>query len=301
MNKKIPVVWTNDDIYFGCSAQLRRQLELLDRHGIPGAFFIIPRSGGGDLDQDKELLALIEKAREKGHEFYQHGFIHTAFECGVPELGMLEHDLPAKRRFDEERGLLEEGHTLEAQVRMLESGRRIWRRAFGEDSPGFRPGWGAFCNNFYQALTLLGFKWVSSRIPCFTSWDWNRGAWENPIHFRETVPTKPWNHPQGIREFPIAGDYGFRVPNDPVRIQAMADLALKEFEIYYERRDPMLILSHFHGLEYEGAANGHPSHPQGTGYAVHEIFLPALLADKRVEFMGMKELSSQYPNSESEK
>ncbi len=293
MSHKIPVVWTNDDIHFGKSAELRRQLELLDRHGIPGVFFVIP-SEGGDLDQDKELLPLIEKARGRGHEFYQHGFKHTAFECGFPELGMLEHDPRAKRRFDEERGRLEERHTLEAQVRMLESGRRIWRRAFGEDSAGFRPGWGAFCNNFYHALALLGFEWVSSRIPSFTSWDWNRGLWEAPIHFREAIPTRPWIHPQGIREFPIAGDYGFRVPNDPVRIQAMADLALREFEVYYERRDPMLVLSHFHGLQYAGGDSNHP-HPQGTGYAVHEILLPALLADERTEFMGMKELAVRYP------
>lgn len=294
MNAKIPVVWTNDDIHFGRSAELRRQIEFLDQYGIPGVFFVIPRSiGNGDLDQDRELLTLIEAARGNGHEFYQHGFIHSAFECGVPELGMLEHDLPAKRRFDENRGALEEQHTLEAQIEMIASGMRIWRRAFGEDSAGFRPGWGAFCNNFYKALALLGFEWVSSRIPCFTSWDWNRGVWDAPINFRDAVPTAPWIHPQGIREFPIAGDYGFRVPNDPKRIKAMANLALQEFEIYFERRDPMLILSHCHGLEYSGAVGGAAPHPGGTGYAIHEIMLPALLRDGRAHFMGMKELAAQ--------
>lgn len=184
---------------------------------------------------------------------------------------------------------------------MISAGMRIWRRAFGEDSAGFRPGWGAFCNNFYKALHLLGFDWVSSRIPCFTSWDWNRGVWEAPINFRDAVPTKPWIHPQGIREFPIAGDYSFRVPNDPVRIQAMADLALKELDIYFERGDPMLILSHFHGLEYAGTTEGHPAHPQGTGYAVHELLLPALLADERAEFIGMKELAARYPTEENKR
>jgi len=301
MNEKtIPVVWTNDDIRFGQSAELRRQLEFLDRHGIPGVFFVIPRRRGEpyrDLDEDKELLTLIEKARGRGHEFYQHGFIHTAFECGVPELGMLEHSPLEKRRFDEERGDVEMRHTLEAQLEMLEAGRRIWRRAFGEDSVGFRPGWGAFCNNFYKALTILGFEWVSSRLPCFTSWDWNRGVWDTPICFREALPTKPYFHPQGIREYPIAGDYGFRVPNDPKRIDAMAGLGMQEFEVYFERRDPMLIVSHPHGLQFPGAVNELPAHPQGTGYAVHEKLIPTLINDGRANFMGMKELAARYGNT----
>lgn len=293
MNDQISVVWTNDDIHFGKSAELRRQLDFLNRFGIPGVFFIIPRSGGGNLDEDKELLSLIQSARRDGHEFYQHGFLHTAFECGVPELGMLEHDHAAKLLFDEDRGALEERHTLEAQIEMIAAGREIWRRAFEEDSAGFRPGWGAFCNNFYKALALLQFEWVSSRIPSFTSWDWNRGLWDAPINFRAAIPTRPWMQPQGIREFPIAGDYGFRVPNIPAKIEAMADLALREFEIYFERRDPMLILSHFHGLEFPGSGGELPPHPQGTGYAVHEILLPALLKDKRVHFTGMEALSAQ--------
>lgn len=301
MKNKIPVVWTNDDIFPGKSDALQRQLNLLNKHGIPGVFFVIPHHADRDLDQDKELLTLIEKSRKDGHEYYQHGYLHTAFECGIPELGMLKHDPSATREFDENRGALEEKHTLEAQLEMISAGMRIWRRAFGEDSAGFRPGWGAFCNNFYKALHLLGFDWVSSRIPCFTSWDWNRGVWEAPINFRDAVPTKPWIHPQGIREFPIAGDYSFRVPNDPVRIQAMADLALKELDIYFERGDPMLILSHFHGLEYAGTTEGHPAHPQGTGYAVHELLLPALLADERAEFIGMKELAARYPTEENKR
>jgi len=296
-NQTIPVVWTNDDIHFGQSAPLRRQLAFLDRHGIPGVFFVIPRSGG-DLDEDAELLAVIEKARGNGHEFYQHGFIHTPFECGVPETGMLEYSPVAKRRFDEERGLLETQHTLEAQIEMLEAGRRIWRRAFGEDSAGFRPGWGAFCNNLYKALAILGYEWVSSRIPCFTSWEWNRGLWETPICFRDAIPTAPSLHPQGIREFPLGGDYAFRVPNDPKRIDAMVGLAMQEFDVYFERRDPMVIVSHFHGLEFPGASDGLAPDPHGTGYAVHEKLIPALLESGRATFIGMKELVARYRGSE---
>jgi len=46
----IPVLWTNDDIHFGKAAELKRQLEFIDELEIPGVFFVVPRSGGGDLD-----------------------------------------------------------------------------------------------------------------------------------------------------------------------------------------------------------------------------------------------------------
>jgi len=312
MNPTLPVVWTNDDIHFGRAPNLRRQLEFLDRHGIPGVFFVIPNMDG-PLDEDEELLATIGAAKKNGHEFYQHGYLHTAFECGIPEMTMLDFDPVAKRRFDEERDIIEAGHTFEAQVAMLEKGRRIWRSCFGEDSKGFRPGWGAYGTNLYRALAALGFEWISCRIPCITSWDWNHCEWESPMHFREKIPTHPVFLRHGIWEFPLAGDYAFRVPNDPEKMDKMVDLGLREFETFYERRDPMLMVCHFHGLEFDGGGetmrkflSAYPGnkvrpeydklapHPQGTGYAIHEKLIPALLQTKRASFVGMQEVVSHY-------
>ncbi|HWL52881.1 MAG TPA: DUF2334 domain-containing protein [Chthoniobacteraceae bacterium] len=293
-HRNIPVVWTNDDVHYGRSRELRRQLRFLDRFGIPGVFFLIPRTEQGDLDEDEELLAVIAEAKARGHEFYQHGYIHTAFECGIPELSMLEHHQPTRRFFDEHRDQVESGHTLEAQAEMVANGDGIWRRAFGEPSRGFRPGWGAFCGNLYKALAMAGFEWVSSRIPCFTSWDRNRGEWEAPVHFRETLPTSPYRHPEGILEIPMAGDYAFRVPNVPARMESMVKLACEEFAVYRKRGDPMLIVSHCHGLEYRGDAGGAPPHPTGTGYAIHETLLTMLMETGEAAFMGMNELLNLY-------
>lgn len=101
----IPVVWTNDDIGFGKSEELRRSLHFLDRHGIPGVFFVIPWAAGEKtIDQDRELVDLMLSAAQKGHEFYQHGYRHQAFECGVPEQEMLAFSQEARRLFDEEGG-----------------------------------------------------------------------------------------------------------------------------------------------------------------------------------------------------
>lgn len=288
---KVPVVWTNDDISVGNEPQLRLQLEMLDRHGIPGVFFVIPSNDRGDLDQDEALLSLIAEARRNGHEFIQHGYKHFAFECGIPCLDMFNLDASAKSLFDADRDSVEALHTLEAQVKMLENGQRIWRRAFGEPSEGFRPGWGSYCGNLYKALQILGYQWVSSRIPSMTSYLQKYGK---DIEFYEGVKTSPHLLPQGIWEFPLGPEIAWRVPNDPARIDEMVDLGLRHFATMRECGAPMLLVSHFHGLNFAGNLEGKEAHPVGTGYAVHEKFIPKLLATGQAEFVGMKALVQTY-------
>lgn len=291
ITKKLPVVWTNDDITTGTAPQLRRQLALLDSHGIPGVFFVIPSVSTGDIDEDEELLTVIAEARKNGHEFYQHGYKHFAFECGIPCLDMFDLDIKAKNLFDADRDAVEALHTLEALTEMLENGQRIWQRAFGEPSAGFRPGWGSYCGNLYKALTQLNYKWVSSRIPSMTSY---LQKYDEPITFYENVKSGPHRLRQGIMEFPIGPEIGWRVPNDPTRIDAMVDLGMRHFEAMREHGEPMLMVSHHHGLEFPGDLEGKEPDPAGTGYAVHKKFLPQLLATGRVEFVGMKKLFETY-------
>lgn len=284
--KPVSVVWTNDDLASGRVEEFRRQLDFLNRHEVRGVFFVIPGGGAkGTLDNDVELMREFDKARAAGHEFYQHGFLHYAYECGIPELGMLKLDPAATRQFDEKRFEVEALHTFEALVKMLEDGQRIWRRAFGENSAGFRPGWGAYCSTLYRALSALGYKWVSSRLCCTTSWLWNAGEWDAPINFRDAIPTKPTPYPGGVLEVPLAGDYAFRVPPEQEKVDAMVNLGIAEFEEYQRRGDPMLIVSHYHGLQ----RNATDAFPAGTGYAVHEKLIPAL-KERGAKFCVMKDI-----------
>jgi peptidoglycan/xylan/chitin deacetylase (PgdA/CDA1 family) len=278
MSASIPLVWTNDDICAGTADKLKRQVDFLRPLGIKGVFFVVPLNDNRPLDEDAELLRAIAAAREEGHEFFQHGCRHTPFECGVPETWMLDFAPEVRRRYDAERLEVEKGHTLEALAGMIEAGRRIWRKSFGEDPKGFRPGWGAFCGNLYRALAALGFEWVSSRIVCPTSWLWNQGIWDAPIDFRPEVPLLP-HRIEGVLECPIAGDYAFRVPDEPRRVEAMAELGLAEMKHHHRERAPMLICSHWHGLERNG----------DSGYAVHERMLPRMLESGLVEPMNMSE------------
>jgi hypothetical protein len=278
MTDRIPFLWTNDDITFGTAEPMQKQLDFLDRFGIAGVFFVIPHNTA-PITEDVALMKIIEKARGKGHEFYQHGYIHTPFESGVPELWMLEFSREVAQDYDERRLEIEKQHTLEAMVHMIASGAAIWRDAFGEPSPGYRPGWGAFCTNLYRALDVLGFDWVSSRIPCPTSWLFNQGKFDEPMRFRESVPAAPVRMGEQLWEYPIAGDYAFTVPNEPDKIDAMVDLAMREYEHYRTTGAPMLMCSHWHGLERNG----------DSGYAIHKKLLPKLL-DAGVEPMGLAEL-----------
>jgi hypothetical protein len=274
----IPFVWSNDDITVGQSEKLQRQVEFLGGLGIPGTFFVIPRAGERTIAEDAELLRTIERARGQGHEFYQHGYVHTPYESGIPELGMLDFSPEVKAQYDLRRFELEATHTVEALARMAHAGQAIWRRAFHEDSPGYRPGWGAFCGNLYRALDVLGYAWVSSRLPCMTSWQWNLGKWDAPIHFRAEVPQRPGPAAPGCRvvELPLTGgDYGFAVPNEADKIARMVELGRQEFAWCHERGIAFQMVSHWHGLERNG----------DTGYAVHRQLLPKVQASGQARFI----------------
>jgi peptidoglycan/xylan/chitin deacetylase (PgdA/CDA1 family) len=279
----IPFVWSNDDITAGGAVRLTRQLEMIDRLGISGVFFVIPRDNyeKRNIDSDLELMRVIEKSRARGHEYFQHGYIHTPFESGVPETWMLDMAPDVRNQYDVKRLEIEKQHTLEAMLEMIANGAKIWRRAFGTNSVGYRPGWGAFCGNLYRALEQLGFEWCSARIPSPTSWKWNNGKWDEPMNFREGVAAGP-SCIGRIIEYPLGGDYAFMVPNEPARIDAMVGLGIQELGYYHERGLPMIVCSHWHGLERNG----------GTGYAVHEKLLPAILRSGKVQPMNMTQLSA---------
>jgi peptidoglycan/xylan/chitin deacetylase (PgdA/CDA1 family) len=290
---KIYVVWSNDDISFGQADKLTRQIDFIDRYGIKGSFFVVPRGvakgekiieedGKMTIDKDRELLKVIEKARVKGHRFYQHGYVHTPFECGVPELEMIDFSAEVKRSFSSERFEIEGSHTVEVIAEKIELGKKIWRRAFGEDSEGFRPGWGAYCINYYKSLEVLGFRWASTRIVLWTSWVWGQGNFDFKEGFRKGITPYPYKIGR-ILEIPIGGDYAFHVKEGD--IDRFFSLAVEEFNLSLENNYPFVPVCHWHGLERDGT---------DTGYKVHEKLIPALLKSGKAEFVTMDEIYKRY-------
>jgi hypothetical protein len=280
----IPFVWSNDDISVGLTEPLERQIKFIERFGIKGVFFVVPKSGDKTIADDTTLLKAIEKARNNGHEFYQHGYIHTPFESGVPELWMLDLAPAVRRDYDVKRHEIEASHELDRMIEMIDKGRRIWRQAFGEDSAGYRPGWGAYCKNLYRALNTLGFDWISARIPSPTSWVWAGAKWEYPIEYREELPIDPYATEGRLIEFPMAGDYAFNVPNEPARIEQFVDLGMHDLAHHVKHNVPFVMVSHFHGLARNNDA----------GYAVHEKLLPKIIDSGDVELTSMVPLMERY-------
>jgi len=73
--------------------------------------------------------------------------------------------------------------------------------------------------------------------------------------------------------------------------EKMLGYGLDEFQVYRERRHPLMIVSHWHGLEWLGTTTpDEVPFPGGTGHAVHEKLIAAILATGRARFNGMGEL-----------
>lgn len=247
---------------------------------------IIQKGGKMTVDKDTELLKVIEEGKKKRHQFHQHGYIHTPFECGIPDLEMLDFSESVKRSFSTNRFEIEKSQTVDVIAEKIELGRKIWRKAFGEEPEGFRPGWGAYCLNYYRALEILGFKWSSARITLWTSWVWGQGKFDFKESFREGI--KPYLHKIGkILEIPMSGDYAFKVKEE--NIEKFFNLAVEEFNLCWENGYPFVLVSHWHGLERDGT---------DTGYKVHEKLISYLLESGKAEFITMSHLYERYKNGE---
>jgi len=242
------------------------------------------------LDEDTAMLKVIEKSREKGHEFYPHGYQHDPFECGFPESYFLTISENTRASFDSFRFEQEAKHTFDTLVTMFENSNKIWYRAFSEHGKGFRPPYGSFCLNLYKALKETGYSWTSSRFPCLTSWRRGQGEFDEEIDFRNNIPLKPCLV-EGVMELPIAGEYTWHVINEEKRMEQMVELALDEFEIYRKNSAPMVLITHFHSLQFKGIKLGvDKAHPEGTGYEIHRKLLPQLQKKENAEFVTMNEL-----------
>lgn len=277
MAGRIPFIWSNDDITNGKLQSMERQLAFLDRHGIKGTFFVVPCPQGGkvELIEDQPLVNALRDAKRAGHDPQQHTVTHHCIENGTADLRMYDlmgdeaRLMYSTQRFDYEK--LWELENLQANIKW---GQTVWTEAFGEPSPGYRPGCGAFCANMYKALENLGFEWCSARLVSMTGWMWASGKWDYPIRF--DGPARPWM--QGnIMEFPILDDIAFRIPQN--KVDAMVDLGWKMWEMCVQRNDPYLLVSHPFALEHE----------EGTGYQIHEKLIPRILDSGMAEPMTLHE------------
>lgn len=289
---KIPFLWTNDDISCGGSEAMSRQLEFLSRFDLKGTFFVVPiPKGERPLTDDPKLIDLLKQAAADGHEMHQHSVTHECIENGTADLRM--YDLmgdQAKMIYSRDRLLWERLWQVDALEAHIGWGRQIWIDAFGEGSPGYRPGCGSFCGNMYRALENLGFKWSSSRLVSLTGWQWAFERYDYPIALEE--PKRPYRHGKLI-EFPIIDDVAFRLPRE--KVDDFVELGWRLWELCVAEQVPFTLVCHPGPLARE----------DGVGYAVHEKLLPRILASGHAEPMTMDAYyrrieAGEWPVSENE-
>lgn len=261
----IPFLWTNDDIACGKYDKLARMLEFLSRHEIKGTFFVVPIIWGNQpLTDDPKLIDLLKQAMADGHEAHQHSVTHHCIENGTADLRMFDlMGEQAKIDYSTNRHVYERMWQVDALEAHIGWGRQEWIDAFGEPSDGYRPGCGSFCGNMYIAAANLGFKWTSSRLMSMTGWRWSAGQYDYPL--RLEGPKQPYRQGE-ILEIPILDDVAFKAPRE--KIDDFADLGWRLWEACVAEQAPYHLVSHPQMLEYN----------DGAGYAIHEKFLPRILA-----------------------
>ena len=175
-------------------SSLKEFISILDRFEVPGTFFVIPNDGGDSpLDEDLELVSLLGKISDRGHEIAMHGYTHHILEFGPPRQFILRIDATAlylnemSRREEE----IAASHTFDAHKNKIKKGLDTLRKALNIKPVGFRAGWGSYNANMFKALSVEGFSYDSS------------------IYKPEAAKEKPYYVADNLLELPMDLDYAW--------------------------------------------------------------------------------------------
>jgi peptidoglycan/xylan/chitin deacetylase (PgdA/CDA1 family) len=209
--RAIEFIFTCDDVGAGHDparvAQFEMVTDWLDRMGIPGTFFWVPRPGGGrPSDQSEAWMPVIRAARERGHDFQLHGHLHECFEFGVPQESIRRHAPQMYEAYDRAPDKFHRDWAVPALRAKFEEAVEIYERAFGTPPLVFRAACLGICDNAYQAMHEAGLRYSSSRSvnPAATGYVITRKpeleAW-NPDY-----SGLPFQEPPGVLEIPCMED-----------------------------------------------------------------------------------------------
>jgi len=204
-------IFTCDDVGAGDDRGRVEQFEMvtawLDRMGIPGTFFWVPRPGGGrPSDQSEVWMPAIRAARERGHDFQLHGHLHECFEFGIPQESIRRHAPEMYKAYDLDPDSHRRAWVVPALRAKFEEAVEIYHRAFGAPPLVFRAACLGICDNAYQAMHQAGLRYSSSRSinPAGTGYVITRKpeleAW-NPDY-----SGVPFEEPPGVLEMPTVED-----------------------------------------------------------------------------------------------
>ena len=247
-----PFVFTNDDpgIDGGPVERFKEVIDFLDRYGVPGTFFVIPKSGGTPVYEKPEWMPILEEGLRRGHEYQLHSLEHGPFEFGIPRSVTL-NAFPDLRKFlKENRDRLAEEHTVDRLAQKVEEGCEIFERAFGYRPTWFRAGWHSVCDNTRPALAKAGIF--------YTSCDELNNA---PFRYRFRNPIdpdadnwvsefKPWLEVReaGVKELCVTGEYGWEIDDDE-RLEIFWKLASADWDRIHGMKGAIFVAgSHFQNM-----------------------------------------------------
>jgi len=247
---------TIDNLSAGDAHRLVRLLDWLGERDVRATFFMIPYSfqNQATLFEDGELVAVIQRGLDEGHEFLPHGFDHELFECGVPDpLAVRDEQMMNRiaRTMSREMFQLVHQHTRGKIGSTLERSVRIFETALGEDHrpTGFRSGYHAFCRGLYFALEDLGIKWTSTRTAVPAAWR------RQPTPDADEVVSWVGLHPYwvgDVLEVPHLCNYGYHVT--PANIDLWQSLAQRHLRQCVREQAPFIAVAQYAGLRGSGDA-----------------------------------------------
>ncbi|RMF90327.1 MAG: DUF2334 domain-containing protein [Methanobacteriota archaeon] len=209
---------------------LSQVLSLLEKHGVKGTFFTIPRVNGDEAAAS--LAKQIQRVLSKGHEVAQHGFSHRRRRhAWIPFFGSYEF-----------RGL---GY--EEQLKRVRMGKEILE-SLNATVQGFRTPHFSSSPATLDILIKEGFQYVSDvRIHPEGKITNKRllGVVYGSIYYPYFWET---GHGRCLI-IPTNGDYTWNI-NRVIRRPDLF-LAKKRFNRYYEHRGVFCLLTHLHPLALE--------------------------------------------------
>jgi peptidoglycan/xylan/chitin deacetylase (PgdA/CDA1 family) len=239
-------VLTNDDAGAQEPELFAELLDFLAEQAVPATFFVIPAAGGEPLDQRPRWLELLHRALHEGHELQHHGFVHTAFEFGVPPNFMLDIMPESKAQWERDPAPFTAQHTQAILTDKLSKGREIFRKTLGYESLGFRAPCVAICDNMYTALHDLGFQWSSNLVINPMGWRYINRDYDADESCQTAVPPRPFLYPSGLIEAPVHSEYTWYLTDED--IDRHFELAKRDFDRAHQAGDAFVAMSHYYAM-----------------------------------------------------
>lgn len=244
----LTVVFTNDDAGNGDVALFAELLDFLKRRSMKGTFFTIPCAQGKPLGERPEWVAILQRAREEGHEIGLHGYVHDGFEFGRPPDFMLDLMGPKSwERLQGQRQALGESWRVEVLQGKIERGIAIFEQTLGFRPRSWRSPCAAVCTNLYLALSAAGIAVDSSLIVNPQGWPYANKDFTTRLDWELAHPPYPFRYHADIVELPLMSEYTWYLTDD-AQVEHAWNLMVADGDRAVRASGLFTVMTHFYAM-----------------------------------------------------